>query len=540
MNNYVKTLVSVFSLSLLTACSGLKNSTLIKEPTATKPNIIVLYTDDISAREFAIYNSTKWSGYKGNTVNDQSKLAKTPVIDQIAQQGIYATTAWAATVCSPSRAMMMTGRYAQLHKWWHNKDYGSITDENGRKRPVRLYETSPLQIGHITQQSGYGNIWVGKTQMGHNDNFDRYGFDEGVFTPNIEYPKPTPYTDFAVLSRQENNQRVLYNNDSKEIIEHRSYVQQGWYWQPNVQLMNYPNTTSFLTYWPHTPEAQANFGVNTFGPDVELDFIFEFMDRQKQNDKPFFIYHTTHLGHDAFDFLNPKSTDKWPGTPKVSWDGEKYTRIQPNITGDKGNYELNGTVSESGIHRHIEYLDYQVWLYLNKLKAMGEENNTVFIITSDNGTSGYGKHSHIRQQGTHVPFIVYAPGMEFTKQGKQDILVSIADVYATLLDITGFKLPGDYPIDGKSLWPYLTTNKTHHRDWIYAYKKDKTLIRGFYVMKDGNGDWWDVQNTPDDLDSYQQITDWSAVSERHRQEQKALLKVLPKYDVYHQQHDANN
>ena len=45
-------------------------------------------------------------------------------------------------------------------------------------------------------------------------------------------------------------------------------------------------------------------------------YIFDFMERKSKQDEPFFIYHTSHLGHDAWDFLNPSSEGKWPGTTK--------------------------------------------------------------------------------------------------------------------------------------------------------------------------------------------------------------------------------
>jgi len=103
------------------------------------------------------------------------------------------------------------------------------------------------------------------------------------------------------------------------------------------------------------------------------------------------------------------------------------------VTGDKGVYDTHGTVTESGIHTHINYIDYQVWLYLEKLKKMGIANNTVIIVTADNGTGGYGKNSGDRQKGCHVPMIIYAPGM--TKHGEQDVLVSLADVLPTMLTV---------------------------------------------------------------------------------------------------------
>ncbi|WP_017446913.1 sulfatase-like hydrolase/transferase [Gayadomonas joobiniege] len=498
-----------------------------------QPNVILIYADDISAREFPIYQSSVWSGLRGNTVADPDKRAKTPVIDRLAKDGVYFDTAWATTVCSPSRAMMMTGRYANIHKWWTNGDIGYLVEDGKRKRNVRLYETSPFQIGHLAKQAGYRSIWAGKTQMkGGKHDHSVYGFDEGVFTPGLNYPNPGPYSDFNVIKK---GQR-LYNQNTGEPIK-KSYVQQGWYWKPNVQLMNHSSAPAKMQWWPNTEAAKKSYGVHTYGPDVELDFIFDFIERQQRNKQPFFVYHTTHLGHDAFDFLNPASKDKWPATPKVVWDGSGYTRITPRITKTSSGFDTHNTLTDSGIDHHIEYLDYQVWLYLKKLKTLGISDNTIIIITADNGTSGYGKHQHVQQRGTHVPFIIYAPGQVLTKQGQQKTLVSIADVMPTLADIFATKIPADYTIHGQSVWPYLTTDTVKHRDYLYSYKGPRQLIRGHYVMKDGNDDWWDVSQTPADLTSFKKITNWQQVSAAHRQERKMLESVLPTFNNYDEAHD---
>ena len=553
--------VSVIGL-ILSACTNSADSS--KENIANKlggkknkPNIILIYADDISARELPIYGSSKWSGYRGESVNDPSKIAKTPIIVKIANDGAFIENAWAATVCSPSRAMMMTGRYASIHKWWHNGDTGiylkpgekqeftqkaignkkDIAKRARKGRRVNLFESSELQIGHLAQKAGYATFWAGKTQMA---GWDKYGFDEGVLTPG-EMPSKVngknPYTDFNLITKNVNGKKVLINDDTNKPLNRWSYAQNGWYWQPSVTLMNPPSNKDKFEYWPNTPESKHSYGVSTYGPDVEIDFIFDFMDRQHAQEKPFFVYHTSHLGHDAFDWLNPSSEEKWPGTPIVNWDGEKYTRVTPKITGDKGKYDTHGTVTEPSMANHIKYLDYQVWQYLEKLKKMGIENDTILIFAADNGTSGYGKHNHSRQRGTHVPLVVYAPGAEMTKQGKQPVIASMADILPTLSDIMGEEIPADYEIHGESLWPFLTTSKPKHRDWIYAYKNHRQLIRGDLVMKDGDEKWWDVSATPADLDKFPQIKDWQKVSQAHRDERKKLETVLPRFDTYQAEHD---
>ena len=498
---------------------------------ADKPNIILVFADDISAREFPAYGSSVWSDSNGKNSQDPADRAATPALDRLATDGCWITQTWAATVCSPSRAMMMTGRYAHRHKWWHNRDLGRTSSEKGSGRTWPLYESSPLLIGHVAQKAGYGTYWAGKTQMKSSD-LQKFGFDQGCFTPGEQGAPRNPNTDFVIepVGTYKGPQKNL---DNGEIIPD-SYGQFSWYWQPHVRLMNHPDASEPLEWWPNTQQSKKSFGVNTYGPDVELDFIFEYIDRQHAKRQPFFIYHTTHLGHGAFDWLLGESN--WPGTPKVHWDGEKYTRIDPNITGDNGVYELNDSISKPHIKHHIEYLDYQMWQYRQKLAQMGIDDNTVIIFCADNGTGKYGKASPDRQKGTHVPLMIYAPGM--SKQGRQDVLVNLSDMLPTIADIAGFDIPQEYEIDGVSLWPFLTTAKQNHRDWVYAYRGPMQLIRGLHVMKDGRDKWWDVSEEPSDLISYSKITHWKSAPASQQQEKDRLEKIMQPYDLHGTEHDA--
>lgn len=526
-----RVLCILWFVSLMT-CQSTKGVKSSSNTTSNKPNIVLLYADDISARELPIYGSTVWSPPKGGDTSNEKFRAQTPILDQLANDGCFIKTAWAATVCSPSRAMMMTGRYAHLHKWWHNKDKGK--SPNGRGT-WDLYESSPYNIASVAKAGGYATFWAGKTQM----NTEGFPFDEGVFTPGEgSYNTDIPTTDFRLMTRKVDGKKVLYNADTNQEIHKKSYVQSGWYWQPHVQLMNHPSTNDKLVWWPNDEASKKRFGAGTFGPDVEMEFIFDYMDRKHKENKPFFIYHTSHLGHDAWDFLHPLSGNKWPGTPKISWDGSQYTRVEPKVTGDNGEYDTHGTVTESGIHNHINYLDYQVWQYLNKFKELGIENNTIFIFCADNGTSGYGKSTPVSQKGTHVPLIIYAPGMNLTKKGAQDVLANMSDLVPTIAELGGVEIPESYELNGVSLMPFLTTEKKTHRDWIYAYHEEKTLIRGDLVMKDGNGVWYDVSQYPEDLISFPKINDWNSVSEAHRQERDKLQSVIPQFDKHATEHDA--
>ena len=499
---------------------------------AQKHNIILVYADDISARELPLYDSSVWSPPKGGNTSDVAYRAQTPALDKMARDGCWVETAWASVVCSPSRAMMMTGRYAHLHKWWNNKDKGRYLDLNGKAVTWPLYESSPRLIGHVAQQAGYATYWAGKTQMA--GDLREFGFDQGCFTPGNLADTDNPYTDFKLANKKANGIKTLLNVDSGRPVN--TFQQHGWYWQPHVRLMKHPGKPNGFQWWPNDPKSESSFGVNTYGPDIELDFIFDFMDHQHADGRPFFVYHTSHLGHDAFDWLNPNSQSKWPGTPIVKWTGERYERVTPNITGDEGEYDDHGTVTNPGIHNHINYLDYQIWLYRNKLEEMGIADNTVLIFCADNGTSGYGKGSSDRQKGTHVPLIILAPGM--TKQGRQNVLVNMSDMLPTIAELTGATVSEDYEINGKSLVPFLYTDQPQHREWIYGYNGADQIIRGDLVMKDGKGRWWDVSAEPDELISFPEITDWDTVGDSHRAERDKLLAFFPQFNLHATEHDA--
>jgi arylsulfatase A-like enzyme len=503
-----------------------------------KPNIIVVFADDISARELPIYNSSTWSvPPQGGDTSNPKYRAETPVMDKIAKEGVFIKSAWGATICSPSRAMMMTGRYAHIHKWWHLKDRGSFINKEGKKdRTYPLYESSPHTIGHIAKAGGYATYWAGKTQI---SGVDQFNFDEGCFTPGVN-DKKYPYTDFKISTKKVDEKRVLINEDTGVQVDY--YAQSGWYWQPHVELMNHPNSKKKFEWWPNTKKSKASYGLNTFGPDVELDFVLDFMERKQKENEPFFVYHTTHLGHDGWDFfssdINKKTRQKWPATPKVEWKNGKYVRTKPNVTGDKGEYDTHGSITDGGIHNHVKYLDYQLWQYIEKLKELKIEDNTILIFCADNATSGYGKGSFNSQKGPHIPMIIYAPCLNMTKKGEQDILADVSDILPTIAEIAGVEVPKSYELNGKSLIPFITTNNTEHREWIYTYHMEKQLIRSKNVLIDGLGKTYDVSRYPDDLISFHEIKDWSKATKEQKEEYKKLKSILPQFDLHATEHDA--
>jgi hypothetical protein len=114
----------------------------------------------------------------------------------------------------------------------------------------------------------------------------------------------------------------------------------------------------------------------------------------------------------------------------------------------------------------------------------------------------------------------------------------MSDLLPTIAELAGVRIPTDYPHDGKSLVPFLFTDQPKHREWIYGYSRERQIIRGDLVMKDGNDKWWDVSEEPDDLISFNEIKDWENVSQAHRSERDKLKQVLPEFDLFATEPDA--
>ena len=162
MKNIIKYIISVLSLQMV--CS------LAAAPSHT-PNIIIILADDLGYGDLGSYGAS---------------LIETPRLDALAQQGMRLTDFYASgNVCTPSRAGLMTGRYA-LRDGLADK---TITINDRRGLPAE----TPTIAG-LLQRAGYRTALIGKWHLGHHTQAQRpnaRGFDEfyGILHPNdVEQP----------------------------------------------------------------------------------------------------------------------------------------------------------------------------------------------------------------------------------------------------------------------------------------------------------------------------------------------------------------
>ncbi len=155
--------ILILSLCLFTlSCTN--NGKKVELPTSAKPNIIFMLCDDMG-----------WAQPGFNGGNKEL----TPHLDQFAKEGMRLTQFYTHSVCSPTRAAFLTGRYA-FRTWmdWRSEDFGkpsylkklglslAINERGVPTRRIHALDTNERTIGEALTEAGYFTGLIGKWHMG--------------------------------------------------------------------------------------------------------------------------------------------------------------------------------------------------------------------------------------------------------------------------------------------------------------------------------------------------------------------------------------
>jgi arylsulfatase A len=362
-----------------------------------QPNIVLIMLDDVSPEMYGCYGNKK---------------ATTPNIDRWAKEGVMFRTAWASSVCTPSRALIMTGRYAPTTGFWYNGF--AVPQQDGTNNLFQHH----LSFAKVLQRENYATAVAGKWHVGsaeapHKESvgFDEYCLWEGTKELNQLPDKPEHtglWEDEKTPSR---------------------------YWDP-----------CFVINGKYRPPNKGDFG-----PDISIDFLNGFMERNVKAGKPFMAYWSS---------VAPHGTRK--GSPTCP------------IYGEPGKMDKDKVNDRARFRALNDYIDILVGKLEKKVNELGIADNTVFIFCSDNGTASIAKSRGV-ERGCHVLFIAKGAGVK--RRGTTDELTDLSDVFPTLLDYADGQIPDGYKIDGKSLRPFLSGETDTHRDYIFACTGTSQLMR---------------------------------------------------------------
>lgn len=316
------------SLTLLLLTSALGP---IASAAPEKPNIIFILADDIGLPGF---------GCTGG-------VYKTPNIDALAAGGTRFEYCYAAPLCAPSRAMLMTGRYA----------FRTGVKDNGSGA-----QATPQKDGCVAQlmkQAGYATAVAGKwgqlTYFKTKEDGARWGFDEFL---------------------------IWGAGDPEEGEGPARGKKMSRYWDPG-----YNRNGEML------PETKGQYG-----PDVLQAFALDFIRRHQEG--PFFLYYPTPLIHNPI-LATPESKAVEPGTnPKrKKQDGRKVD----------GYYADNITYLDKQVGQIVAALE-KLHLREKTLIVFTGDNGSV-PVGMVNGRAVNGRKSQVNEGGSRVPLIANWPGV---------------------------------------------------------------------------------------------------------------------------------
>lgn len=225
-----------------------------------------------------------------------------------------------------------------------------------------------------------------------------------------------------------------------------------------------------------------------FGPDEFCRYVTDFMEEHHDEDQPFFAYYPMVLVHFPFPQTPDNIDDPQPG-----WTPEDNLRIAEQKKWSAQNYTAM-----------VEYTDKLIGQVASKIDALGIAENTLLIVTGDNGSyyktkTQYkgqlikGGKGSVTDSGGRVPFIAYWKG-KIEPGSVNEKLIDFTDVLPTLVELGGGELPADHILDGMSVLGQLLGQKNApSRDWVFMGNSPKAMIRADRFSLDAADQLYDLR-----------------------------------------------
>ncbi|MGJ8676716.1 MAG: sulfatase family protein [Akkermansiaceae bacterium] len=431
----MKILTTAVCISLVALAT---NSTFAEK----KPNILILYADDMGYGDLAIQN--------------QNSKIPTPHLDKLAEQGMRFTDGHSSSgICTPSRYALLTGRY-------HWRDFHNIVKAFGDS----VFKAEQLTLPEMLQDSGYKTAAIGKWHLGWDWNAIRKPDVKVKVVKGNKYVKFSDY-DWTKSIPDGPLAHGFDHYFGDNVINFPPYA-----WIEDDKVLEAPDTQMSTDLWEPLKEGiwESREGPMVTGwdpyevlPEITRRAV-TYIESQKDAEKPFFLY---------FSFPSPHA----PIVPAKEFEGSSQA-------GPYGDF--------------VVQTDWTCGQLLAALERTGLDDNTIVVFTADNGSEHYAypralKYDHwssepyrglkrdLYEGGHHVPFIVKWPGV--TKPGSvSDTLISQVDLMATLGAAAGSSIPEGQALDSQNLLPVWNGEVEDVRnDMVHNTNKSAYAVR--------QGDW---------------------------------------------------
>jgi uncharacterized sulfatase len=412
------------------------------EPADRPPNIVLIVTDDMGFNDISLYNGGAGDG-----------TLQTPSIDALAHEGVTFTNGYAANaVCAPSRASIMTGRYSTrfgfeftpffktgvtIFRWMEELNPGPVPlflDEASAATMKPIQElglpSSEITIAELLKQQGYYTAHVGKWHLGSVNDMvvTNQGFDDSLELKGTLY-LPQDHPDVV-------NAKVEGDRIDRMV------------WA----------TGTYSAAFNGVGNPGEQFKPKGYLTDYYTDQAVKVIENNRN--RPFFLY----LAH--WGIHNP-------------------------LQAARADYDALSHIEDHRLRVYsamIRAVDRSVARVTQALEENGLTDNTLIILTSDNGGAGYlglpnvnkpyrgWKLNHF-EGGTHVPFMAKWPARISAGTSMEDP-IHHNDIFTTIAAAAGAQLPQDRKIDGVDLLPYIRkeTSGAPHETLFWREGHQQTVL----------------------------------------------------------------
>lgn len=363
-----------------------------------QPNVVIILADQWRGQAM---------GYLGK------EKVQTPNIDSFAKEGLTLSQMVSNyPVCSPARAMLLTGTYPVKNRVFSNS--------NSQSAPYGVELPSNIVCwSDILKSTGYSNGYIGKWHL------------------------DAPHQPYINTS---NNRGNIAWNEWTPVKRRHGF--DYWYAYNTYDEHDRP------MYWDTKAVRDSFHYVNQWGPEHEADKAIDFFnnkDSVRKGGAPFALVISINPPHSPYNRVPERYVAPYRNIPLDSLLSDP--NIPPAGTPMGDEYRKN----IKNYYANITGVDDQIGRIIRVLKEKKLLENTIVIITADHGNC-LGKHgeiskNNIYEESLRIPFIIYRKG-EIMPGIDTTFLGSLPDIYPTLLELTGNQKLIPSSIDGKSYASY--------------------------------------------------------------------------------------